>query len=227
MTKRIDEEVWEKHPSYGHVHFSRVSIGGGSKHRLFGSALDNHRSTIMLRISTAERVHRLGHDWTSSAGGKGIVEVELSQAQFAELITTMNVGTGVPCTIRYRADVGQIENPPDKETEVDRSRESLRESLVDTAKRVRERMEPIENILGKLSKKAREEVEMAMRLVVQEITSSAPFYLEQFRESVAGLDALGAGSKPEKRQLKAPGEFVCLNCGREGDTADPCPVCHP
>lgn len=207
-----EEEKWERHPSYGHVQFARVSIGGGlnRKHRLFGSRIDNHSTAIMLRIVEAERVHRLGEDWTHGTG-KMVAEVELSAAQFAELLTTMSVGTGVPCTIRHRADVGPVGDPPETETEVERSRESFRERVTGVAATVRPFLDKIEALAAKLPIKARDEVRMQASLVIQEIEKNVPFYLEQFREAtervttaakaeieafathavtVAGLDAL-------------------------------------
>jgi len=105
----MDSEFEPKnHPSYGTVMFTRTHCGGG-REKLFGSAITNHFTTVKLTIREAELRHKYHEDriW----GDRKIIEVELSAAQFVELLTTMNVGTGTPCTIRFRQDVGKIEIP--------------------------------------------------------------------------------------------------------------------
>jgi len=90
--------VCATHPSYGIVSFSRVST---ASKRLFGSDI-NHRSFIRLRIGRAgsSQDKELHLDRVYSEG-LPIVEVDLSSSQFAELLTTMNIGEGVPCTISF------------------------------------------------------------------------------------------------------------------------------
>ena len=110
-----DEEPKEKHPAYGMVGFYRVS---GNPGRLFGSSLKNHESYIALRIGTGERIHSNGWDrYYGSLRGEH-VEVMLSSAQFAELLTSMNVGNGVPCTIAYLGGKKVERAPEDAEIEV-------------------------------------------------------------------------------------------------------------
>jgi len=60
-------------------------------------------------------------------GGKRIVECEMSYSQFAEAITSMNMGTGVPVTIRYIQDKGKIEECPfvDKKNSMKRNSEAI------------------------------------------------------------------------------------------------------
>lgn len=45
-------------------------------------------------------------------GGNKIVECEMSYSQFAEAITSMNMGTGIPVTIRYIQCKGNIQECP-------------------------------------------------------------------------------------------------------------------
>ena len=62
---------------------------------LFGSSI-KHKDTIRLEISHGELERGLNHDWYHA--NKCIVECEMSQSQFAEAITSMNMGDGVPVT---------------------------------------------------------------------------------------------------------------------------------
>ena len=85
----------DKHESYGMLQFSRVS--GGAK-ALFGSSIQ-HKDTIVMRLKEGEVSRELNSDYFF--GENEIVECEMSYSQFAEAITSMNMGTGVPVTIRY------------------------------------------------------------------------------------------------------------------------------
>lgn len=92
------------HPSYGTLAFSRKT--GGST-PLFGSSIE-HRDTISMRLYHADITRSLNSDFIY--GNKIIAEVEMSYSQFAEAITSMNMGSGVPVTIRWTEKDGEI--PP-------------------------------------------------------------------------------------------------------------------
>lgn len=91
----MDEFKKETHESYGMAGFYRTTCSQG--HALFGSSI-KHRDTIRLRIGTADVCRGLNTDWYHK--DKDIIEIEMSQSQFADLITSFNVGDGVPVTIR-------------------------------------------------------------------------------------------------------------------------------
>lgn len=94
---------YEKHASWGMVGLYHTQGGG---RQLFGSDVSNH-NTIRLVIKHAQKQRDLGRNWTM--GDDTICEVELSALQFAELLTNMNIGDGVPCTIRYTNNDGCVE----------------------------------------------------------------------------------------------------------------------
>lgn len=96
----------ETHPSYATLAFSRTS--GGSV-ALFGSSIQ-HRDTIRMYVRDASINRHLNNDWIS--GENTVLEVEMSYSQFAEAITSMNQGTGVPVTLRYMQGMGRIEECP-------------------------------------------------------------------------------------------------------------------
>lgn len=92
------------HPSYGTLAFYRRT--GGPK-PLFGSSIE-HRDIIAMTLYHADITRGLHQD--SIYGGRAIAEVEMSYSQFAEAITSMNMGSGVPVTIRWTEKDGKI--PP-------------------------------------------------------------------------------------------------------------------
>lgn len=98
----------EKHKSWGMVGFYH---NFGSGRELFGSDVTNH-NTIRLTVKHAVKHRELGRDWTM--GDDIICEVELSALQFAELLTNMNMGDGVPCTIKYTREDGYVDYKSEK-----------------------------------------------------------------------------------------------------------------
>ena len=172
----------KKHPSYGLVSFSRLSCGGG-REKLFCSSILHHFTTVKLTIHEAELTHDLCYD--SVFPNKQIVEVELSAAQFAELLTTMNMGSGVPCTIRWREGVGQVEPPPDDEIEIDRVHESFKANMAERIEWLLGKRRELGEILKKkaIGKQDRVEIEHIIEGVIAEFRSSAPFAVDEFSEA--------------------------------------------
>lgn len=99
-TTRLGEKT--THPAYGMLSFSRRS---GSKTPLFESSIE-HRDTIAMTLTHGDVTRGLNTDWYH---GNGIIaEVEMSYSQFAEAITSMNMGSGVPVTVRRTEKDGKI-----------------------------------------------------------------------------------------------------------------------
>lgn len=87
----------EHHESYGLAQFSRI---GGKSGKLFGSSIE-HQHFIELTISRASRSRQFQHDHYMP--DQELISVFMSPTQFAELLTSLNVGTGVPVTIKHIA----------------------------------------------------------------------------------------------------------------------------
>lgn len=101
MTRRIerptvDDRGADVHPAFGMIGASRGSSTPGQV--LFDSDI-RHGHTVTITLYRATRKRDLNHDWVHG-GVKPLAEVEMSEAQWASFVSTMNVGSGVPCTIR-------------------------------------------------------------------------------------------------------------------------------
>jgi hypothetical protein len=115
----LDKWEHEVHPAFGLIGASRVSNSPpGSV--LFDSDI-RHQHSVVVRVSTATRKRDLSHDWIHQ--DKEFLEVEMSEAQWASFVSSMNVGSGVPCTIRRREDDVFVDAPPYQP----RLQESMRE----------------------------------------------------------------------------------------------------
>lgn len=175
-----------KHPSFGMVGFSRASVGGSRRERLFGSSLAKHYNVIMLRVHQAFEEHHLSQDWRHAQGAP-LIEVEMSEAQFASLLTTMNMGDGVPCTIRYVAPggSGKVESAPDADVEVDKVRKGFEQNIKELVEDFETLKGRAKEILGtaKSSKAERDEILKLIERAAQDLSSNFGFVIEQFNEA--------------------------------------------
>lgn len=180
-----DDEFEREHPSYGLVHISRVTSGTSTK-RLFGSPLAHHYGTIQISIGSAKWSHGLHHDrYFGSLTGEHI-EIEMSAAQFADMITSLNMGGGTPCTIRRLVGV-QIPNPPDHATEAEHIRDNFENSLDMYKAKARTSRKKIEDLTSKLSTKVKDEIRIALDVIEDQLASNVPFIVKQFQEATSKI----------------------------------------
>jgi hypothetical protein len=212
-----DEQVFE-HESYGMLQFSRIS---GHSGRLFGSSLPDQGSFMRMRLVRGKRRHGLGRDWFYGES-KVMVEVDLSANQFAELLTSMNHGSGVPCTIRF-AEGRQMEKCPDEKLEAQQVRDDFKDKLKQVAKNMEESKKRIDAILAKktTSKADREEVEKLLGLIIQDVESNIPFWLKSFHE------ATGKIIVNAKAEIDAFMTTAVLNAGYKALAAQNAPITVP
>lgn len=182
MSKSDDEENKEEHPSFGMVGFYRMT---GNPGRLFGSPLKTHEAFVTLRVSKGTRYNDYGQDRYHGGMRGEILELILSEGQFASLLTSMNVGTGVPCTLRYILGK-EVEKPPeDIEIEVEKVRKAFSKDMRDAVAEVKAAKKEMAELLEKktLSKSDRERIMDVISRVEMHIESNAPFMLSQFEEA--------------------------------------------
>lgn len=175
-----DDGFKREHPSYGILHISRT-MGGPCGIRLFGSPLATHYGTIRISISKGRWIHDLHHDRFYGMN-KDHIEIEMSAAQFADAITSLNIGSGTPCTIRY-VDGKRISDPPDYATEAEHIRDKFESSLDGFKAKAGKYRKRIEELTSKLSTKAREEIRIALDVIEDQLSSNVPFVVKQFQEA--------------------------------------------
>lgn len=95
----------DTHPAWVLIGASRVSAGPPGK-ALFDSDI-RHQHYVVVQLSECARERDLNHDWIH--GRNRIIEVAMSEAQWASFVSSMNVGNGVPATLQFREGV---ELPP-------------------------------------------------------------------------------------------------------------------
>ena len=182
-----DETTKYTHPSYGIVGFNRVQCSGGR--RLFGSALTEHYHSIRVRIAHCER--RTDHGLDRFSATDQILEFELSAAQFAEGITAMNVGDGVPCTINWIAGVGQVEEPPETMTASEHAKHDFKARMKTFAASLTKTREAVEKAVeGKvITGSIRESIRGWITKIVQEVGENIPYFVECYEEATVKISS--------------------------------------
>jgi len=178
-----DTNEVEKHPAFGVIQFSRIQ---GRPGKLFGSHLNDHASFIQMTVFGAERHHHLSYDRYHALWDRPIVKLELSAVQFSELLTSMNMGDGVPCTLRNHGGEAIPYIPEDLETEQEKVAQKFKVELRDLARDLQAAEATVNEILNKKSllKTDKEAIRRAFSKVASFLASHAPFVMDQFTESV-------------------------------------------
>jgi hypothetical protein len=181
----------EKHPSYGMLSFNRTS---GGVTNLFGSSIQ-HRDTIRMRLKEGEIDRHLNSDYYF--GHKEIVEVEMSYSQFAEAITSMNQGSGVPVTIKYIQGKGRIEDCPftDKRTQFENEFKNDITRQNELANNLIEETQKLFDEKKTFNKADKENILKILHKLKQEIGCNTEFTYEMFNEQM------------DKTTLEAKGEI--------------------
>lgn len=174
-----NEKERYKHPSFGQISFSRVS---GRDH-FYGSELEqDHYITMTLLSSEVERT--LTKDWYF-ASGVPLAQVRMSSAQFSELITSLNMGSGACCTIEM-IDGKQIAKLPFQESRKEFVHRKFSDRMSEFAKTLKEKQLKAKEIVLKknISKADVRDLEMHLDFLTQEISNNIPFFMETFQETM-------------------------------------------
>lgn len=160
------------------VQFSRME----GKYFLYNSAAEHH-SVVRLTISTA-REHDRGDFTVGIMPDRDLVEVYLSPAQFAEAITTLNVGVGTPCTLTY-LNGNRITPPARQETVHEKYHDATDTALNKIVEQCKAMIEEIES--ANISKKLKAELAVHAQKIVKVIDDELPFIAKMFHERLEKL----------------------------------------
>lgn len=173
----MEEETKEVHPSYGQLEISRCS--SNKRVPLYGTSNQCHE-TIRLTINKSEIRRNLSRFWYYAS--EPIIEVEMSPAQFAEAITSLNRGGGTPVTIT-KYNQKRIPEPPHTD-ERDLFDKEFAETVKDTMTITDELIEEADSILNQktVSKASLKELRCKLEAIQREVKSNMPFMAQSFNE---------------------------------------------
>lgn len=169
-----------KHESFGQLSFSRVNCTPPAK--FYGSQLDQSHY-IQLTLSSSEVDRDLSKEWYFAK--KTLVKVRMSSGQFAEMITSLNSGSGTPCTIEVM-DSKPVLPLPSQESRKEFTHRKFEDRMKMFANSIRENKNKAQEIVKKktLSKQDIHELTHQLEWLTQEIESNIPFFAKCFQENM-------------------------------------------
>lgn len=199
MSERI------KHPSYANLYIGRSQCSG--QQALFGSSIKHHDITT-LRISPAYMDRDLNYD-RYYAENHPYIEINMSQSQFAQAITSLNMGAGVPVTLR-QINGEYIEPCPFVDKREQFSNE-FREDMNELTKKIKETTKAVEDLIQNkrtFTKADKEQILSTLHSVSQQLSSNYPYMFSMFNEQ---MDKTVTEAKAEiESHLQARMEDVAL-----------------
>jgi hypothetical protein len=172
------------HPSFGMVQIGRVSGGSGT---LFGTDFPQGHY-IKLSIHEAKHTRNLSNDYYFT--GRELVEINMSETQWARLLCSMNT-QGVPCTLARREIEGKgyvsIEPLPiDTGAQGELHKAEVRNTAQSGVDAVRNARQAVEKMLSNPSLKKADlrEVQSLLDTATREISANIEFVIDQAGEAI-------------------------------------------
>lgn len=196
------------HPAFAQIQASRVS-----GHTALYDSDFMHQHYIVLRICESE-LHRSLRD--HHYDGKQLIEVAMTESQWATFVSSLNVGGGVPCTLQRRGfePVPQIPQPENR-------KEQFANDLADKMKDI---IADLDQAIA--SAKTKKEA-AALEKIRMQVASNIPFIAESFDEHMEGVVerakcevhgyANGAVQRLGLQALAERGDILSLEAPVEGE----------
>ncbi len=171
-----------EHPAYGQIRCGRRQ----GHARLVGSELV-HQHYVTLEICRAHKYRSL-HEDRFMGGVTPLVEVNLSEHQWASFVASMNMGSGVPCTITYGPpDGAKGEQKPGivEPNKHDLAKRELSEYAKETRRVIRDGLGKLEQLIsapGSISKTVIRDAVRSLKIDLENFSSNICFHVEQHQE---------------------------------------------
>ena len=180
MNNNANERIITTHESYGTIQFFK---GQCSTRTLFGSSI-KYNDIILCRISNAELQRYLNKDWIHPIST--VLEFEMSQTQFAEMLTNMN-SSDAPITFKLKTggELKKCENLPFESVFMKHSNE-FNEHLQTTNKKTENLIKELTKTLNesKIKKSDKETLISLAENILTEINANSSYQLNAFHEQV-------------------------------------------
>lgn len=174
------EQERNTHPSFGQISFSRTTSGNTN---FYGSELPQYYY-ITMEVHQSEIIRELTQD-RYYAHGIPLIKVRMSSGQFSEMITSMNMGSGVPCTIE-RLQGKKVEDLPMQESRKEFVHRKFEDRMKMFADTIRERQQKAKELVKKktLSKQDVHELSHHLEWLTGEVERNIPFFAKCFQETM-------------------------------------------
>lgn len=160
------------HPAYAQISASRVS----GHAVLYGSEF-NHQHYVTIRIKPSRHIRSLSNDWHHAKNAE-LIEVAMSEAQWAAFVSGMNVGDGPCCTLQHKDGQRVPQLPEPKQ-----STEHFCKEIADVYREAQvELMAVAAELSEAIGKRAAQELRGRIQRAASRIVESAGYVATQFDE---------------------------------------------
>jgi hypothetical protein len=175
-----EDETIENHESFGLLQISRQTCSPPIN--LFGSSV-SHSNLISLTINRAEKHRNLHHDWYF--GRESLITVIMSDVQFAEAITSMNMGSGTPVTLQ-RIGGQSIKPCPEisRKQQIDNEFAKDVKKISDLTKAAAKEAQALLKGSGVIKKEDRMRIAELIYFIQMNVESNLPFLQSSFTKQV-------------------------------------------
>lgn len=200
------EKKYYKHPSFGVISINKIS---GKSGFLFGSSLQCD-DFVEIKIQRGMLTRDLCEEHYSPDFGnenEDLIKIKISPAQFAELITTLNAGSGTPCTIESIQGV-EVEQTK-MESKKTHTQRAFKERLQTISDKLSQDNSTAVSIIKKknLSEGDRIKLKNIIDSMSQEVNSNIPFFLQCYQEYIDKVTMEG------KAELDSMYQGIIHRCG--------------
>lgn len=203
-----------KHPSFANLYIGRSQCSG--QKALFGSSIKHH-DTIVLKIFPAFIDRDLNMD-RYFPETRPYIEIEMSQSQFAQAITSLNMGAGVPVTLRRLHD--QYIEPCPFVDKREQFNNEFREDMNALSRKLTEATKHVEKLIEEkrtFNKADKDQILSALKSVTSQLASHYPYMYSMFNEQ---MDKTVTEAKAEiESHLQARMEDMALKAAGQGNNS--------
>lgn len=171
------DDATYNHPAYAQISASHVS---GSAY-LYGSDF-KHNNYVTIRIKRSELNRSLSNDWPFAR--EELIEVAVSESQWASFVSSMNRGEGVQCTLqRYQGKM--VPQIPRIEGSLQKFRTEGAEAADEAVRAIQEMSQEIRD--SKLSQKQKDHWLSRLSFIEGRTTGNLRFVATQFGEHMENV----------------------------------------
>jgi hypothetical protein len=169
----------QKHESFGQIYFGRIN----GHAEFYGSELEQSHY-ISMEIHQSEVHRELSKDWYFTKG-LPVIRLRMTSGQFAELITSLNNGSGVPCTLEM-VKGEKVAPLPKQESRKEFVHRKFEDRMKEFGNTIRERQQIARELVKKktLSKQDVHDLTHHIEWLTQEVESNIPFFAKCFQETM-------------------------------------------
>jgi len=177
----VEKEKVTSNPAFGNITVGRVQ----GRVNLFGSDVEHH-TFISVAVSRCDLARDLSHDWFHP--GEELIEVWMSELQWAQFVSSFNQGGGTPVTLHHvlRKAIPELPSPKPAASTFQKEVTATAKDSLDALKGAVAKLEAVLLPKAKPATKGElREILENLRMAAMHFTNNLSYVEDKFGEAVA------------------------------------------